>query len=1031
MKLEKFYEDLTVFHVGTQPNRAYFIPASKALDSFGENRGNSDRFMLLSGPDWQFNYYENPLLVPEDFFTPDYPAREFTATPVPSVWQNHGFDTHQYTNVSYPIPFDPPYVPLDNPCGAYRRTFTYHQSPDAPKAFLNFEGVDSCFYVWLNGEFVGYSQVSHCTSEFDVTDKLMEGENVLAVLVLKWCDGTYLEDQDKFRMSGIFRDVYLLQRPVKGIRDYFIKARPANNYAGGEITIDLAFFNQQVPVEYALKDMEDQLIVNGRCEDSQIHITLPQANLWSAESPYLYTLELATGSEVITEGIGIREIHVDGGVLYINGQNIKFRGVNRHDSDPKTGFVISQDQFRNDLILMKEHNVNAVRTSHYPNAPHLYHLYDYYGFYVMDEADNESHGAERIYSSAERWEDRAKNWNKPIANNPDFTAAAVDRTQMMVERDKNRASVVIWSMGNECAYGCTFEAALKWTKEFDETRLTHFESSIHTDDPAKYDYSNIDLFSRMYPSLAEIDHYFELAGKDPQNLPGNMLGEQKPYVLCEYAHAMGNGPGDLEEYHAIFHKYDGMCGGFVWEWCDHAIYLGKTIAGRDKYVYGGDHREFPHDGNFCMDGLVYPDRRPHTGLLELKNVQRPARVEAFDQQTGEIRIKNYLDFLTLNEYARIRAELSCDGRIIWTQNVDESEMPAIPPHETGTLKLALPVPAAGKCCLKISYLLKRDELLLTRGHLLGFDELALNTKDNRNQTVVKLLADTPAGGAIAVQDTERYLCLNSPDFIYTFDKFTGTFSKMVYRHRTLLEKPMEYNIWRAPMDNDRRMKEEWIKAGYDRAYSRGYETVVKEQGGRIVIEHTAALLAVAVQKIMTIRARWTISPAGTVTLRINAAKNPEFPFLPRFGLRLFLPKEMDQVTYCGLGPQESYVDKHHGAWHGVFAGPIDQFHEDYLMPQENGSHWDCDYVSLESAACRLTAVSKTGFSFNASCYTQEELTEKMHNYELEKAPCHVLCLDYAQSGCGSNSCGPELLPEYRLNGENIEFEVTLIPDIVR
>ena len=691
MLVPRYYEDLSVLHLNTMPNRAYYIPASVSMDTVGEKREGSDRFVLLNG-DWKFRYYESIYDLKEAFYEEGFCTCGFDEIPVPSVWQNHGYDRHQYTNVRYPFPLDPPYIPQDNPCGAYVHKFEYQKQADAPKAYLNFEGVDSCFYVWLNGTFVGYSQVSHSTSEFDVTPYLKDGENTLAVLVLKWCDGSYLEDQDKFRMSGIFRDVYLLLRPEQGIFDYFLKAVPSKDYKDGTIDVEFKFMDGEVPVNCRLLDVCGNLVAEQKAVDGKVHMEVKDAHLWNAEEPYLYTITYETEHEVITDHVGIREIHIEGNVVYLNGQKIKFHGVNRHDSDPVTGFTISQEQIMKDLVLMKEHNVNAIRTSHYPNAPHFYELYDAMGFYVIDEADNESHGTSMRYIESMDWETIRKLWNEMIADNPDYTESTVDRTQRCVERDKNRPSVVIWSMGNECAYGCTFEAALEWTKKFDDTRLTHFESALHVSDKRKYNFDNIDLFSRMYPSLEEIHEYVNEDGR-------------KPFVMCEFCHAMGNGPGDLEDNFRLIQQYDGVCGGFIWEWCDHAIDMGKTIEGRKMYAYGGDHGEYPHDGNFCMDGLVYPDRRVHTGLLEFKNVYRPARVVSYDQNSGELVLHNYMDFLNLKDYLTVSYEVLCDGTVIAKGTVENQALLDIPAHEEGTMTLPVDVPEKGKAALKISYAL--------------------------------------------------------------------------------------------------------------------------------------------------------------------------------------------------------------------------------------------------------------------------------------------------------------------------------------
>lgn len=1014
MIVPKYYEDLHVLHKNTMPNRAYYIPASARMDCLAEERERSDRFILLSG-EWKFRYFSSIYEAKEEFYRDGFDTKGFDTVTVPGVWQNYGCDRHQYTNTRYPFPMDPPYVPHANPCGEYVRTFTYCRDEKAPKAFLNFEGVDSCFYVWLNGAFAGYSQVSHSTSEFDVTDLLRDGDNTLSVLVLKWCDGSYLEDQDKFRMSGIFRDVYLLRRPGEGIFDYFVKARPTEDYKDGVVDVAFWYRNEQAATKASLFDADGKLAAQGWARDGGISLPVENARLWNAEDPYLYTLVLETEGEVITDYVGIREIHAQDGILYLNGVKIKFHGTNRHDSDPVTGFAIGKEQIMKDLKLMKEHNINAIRTSHYPNAPWFYPLYDRFGFYVIDEADNESHGTVDVYMEERDWEIRSKSWNEAIADNPAFTQAAVDRTRRCVERDKNRPSVVIWSMGNECAYGCTFEEALKWTKEFDDTRLTHFESARYVSDKRKYDYSNIDLFSRMYPPLEEIHEYFEEDGT-------------KPYVMCEVCHAMGNGPGDLEDYFKVIHSYDGACGGFIWEWCDHAIDLGKTIEGKKVYAYGGDHKEYPQDGNFCMDGLVYPDRRPHTGLLEHKNVYRPARIAEFHQDKKELVLHNYMDFLNLKDFCKVRYEVICDGVVVEEGLAGEQGTVDLEPHEQKAVPLSFEVPQKGKCFLKVSYYQKKESAFLPAGFLLGFEETAVETEQNENQKVAKLFAADAKEAEFEVSEDDCVLTVATPRFCYTYDKLTGLFAGMVYENISLLERPMEFNIWRAPTDNDRNIKHQWMEAQYDRIVTRAYETKVKTGKEEVTIETALSIAAVYIQRILNIKAAWTIRADGSVDAAFAVEKNPDFPFLPRFGLRLFMPKAMDRVNYCGIGPAESYVDKKWAGFHGVFDTSVKDMHEDYIMPQENGSHHDCDYVTVYGNRAALTAAGRETFAFNASVYTQEELTEKTHNYQLVESPYTVLCVDYRQSGIGSNSCGPKLLEKYRLNEEKFRFDVRLIPE---
>ena len=800
MIIPAHYENLLMQHQNTTPNRAYYIPASVRLDDAAEHRERSDRFQLLNG-NWRFRYYESIHDLTEHFYEPDFCCDAYDTIPVPSVWQNHGYDQHHYTNIRYPFPADPPYVPYDNPCGAYLHRFSYQKDEAAPRAYLNFEGVDSCLYVWLNGQYVGYNEVSHSTSEFDVTDKIIEGENVLAVLVLKWCDGSYLEDQDKFRTSGIFRDVYILKRPENCIRDYFV----TNTLEADKATLRIrfAYNGEAVPTAVKLLDRSDKVVAkgkpaayeNGGVYTHQMTMTVKEPTLWNPEQPYLYTLLLEMPNEIITDRWGFREIHTENNMVYLNGSPIKFRGVNRHDSDPVTGPVISVEHMKRDLRMIKEHNFNSIRTSHYPNAPMFYQLCDQYGFLVIDEADHESHGASELYCSEnEVWENHVEHWNEPFADNPDFLEATMDRTQRCVQRDKNRPSVICWSMGNESAYGCCFEAALAWTKHFDPARLTHYESAQYRSRTRKYDFSNIDLYSNMYPSLETLQAYVD-------------SNPDKPYLMCEYAHAMGNGPGDLEDYWKFIQANGEMSGGFVWEWCDHAVYKGDTEDGKPIYWYGGDHGEYPHDGNFCVDGLVYPDRRPHTGLLEYKNVNRPARVAAYDPKAGQLTLHNYMDFVSLHEYLSIAWELTCDGEMLQSGIIEK--IPAIAPHADGTLPLHVEIPNKGKCFLKIRYLAKQATELLPAGFDLGFDEIFLDNADSRNQVALALwkkkalLEDN-----IVVTEEERWLILSTMNYTYRYDKFTGMFAKLTYGGQELLNKPMDLNIWRAPTDNDRKIKVE-------------------------------------------------------------------------------------------------------------------------------------------------------------------------------------------------------------------------------
>lgn len=1101
MTIPHHYENLHILHENTMPDRNYYIPAEKAYSTPLDARDHSNRVQFLNGT-WKFRYYDSIYNLQDEFYSEGYDVSGFDDIPVPSVWQMHGYDYHQYTNVRYPFAFDPPYVPKDNPCGAYVTDFIYDQNEDAPLAHLNFEGVDSYFYVWLNGRYVGYSQVSHSTSEFDITEFIRNGSNRLCVLVLKWCDGSYLEDQDKFRMSGIFRDVYILKRSEGAVYDYFIKTScdDIKDPTKAEVNIDFTAFtgyscgedrfsskpetgvdkdtDSNVDIEVTILNADGSICSSGcvkreicaqgdantnaaeiktTASSSSITLSIDSPVLWNAERPYLYTVIIRCAGEVITDRIGIREITIENKIVYINGMPIKFHGVNRHDSDPVTGFTISREQIIKDMSLMKQHNVNAIRTSHYPNAPYFYELCDEYGFYVIDEADIEAHGPSELFYSDNNWDNKAARWNEPIADNPEFCESILDRVKRCVIRDKNRPCVVIWSMGNESAYGVTFEKALAWVKSYDKSRLTHYESAQYTDGKRKYDYSNLDLYSRMYPSISEMAEYIDGDG-------------DKPYILCEYCHAMGNGPGDLEDYFQFFDSHETTCGGFVWEWCDHAIYNGKAANGKAMYAYGGDSGETIHDGNFCMDGLVYPDRRPHTGLLEFKNIHRPARIANYDGANGILTLHNYLDFTDIRDYLTMSYEVTCDGQVVTSGNID---VPSVAPHGDGTVSLS-PVTNIQKSLsdlyasshsdvscssdvanytkdiithrmfLRVIYKAACDSAFVREGDVLGFDEIELGSQDlNKaltSDTTQNLTEQDPTAldtisAPLHILETDAEFVISGSSFEYTFDRNTGNFAGIAVDGQELLAAPCDKTIWRAPTDNDRNIKREWLRAHYDMTYERTYETscIIKE--GYAVISCSSSLAAPTVQPVLRIKTEWTISAEGTITSRMHVTKNSEFPMLPRFGVRIILKKDMRNVSYIGMGPYESYVDKHHASWHGSFSASIDAMHEDYIMPQENGSHFDCNYVQISSlgendsktdmSAHSITATSAVPFSMNASPYTAEELTNAAHNYELPESGKSVLCIDYRQNGIGSNSCGPELDEKYRFDEDEWEFGFTM------
>lgn len=1000
MKLPNYYEDFSVQNVNAEKNRAYYIPFCEK-DTGYEDRKNSSRLTMLSG-DWNFKYSENGISdLDEDFFKLTPKEISINTIPVPSNWQNHGYDRHQYTNVEYPFPFDPPYVPYENPCGVYARDFEIKKN-DSESYYINFEGVDSCFYLWINGEFVGYSQVSHSTSEFDITKYVNDGKNTAVVLVLKWCLGSYLEDQDKFRMSGIFRDVYILSRPKNHIRDYFVHTSLKDGKAVIDVDIE---YTAASKTEYALFDNKENKIAEGTA-DSKITVTVDEPELWNAENPVLYTLVMKSEGEVIYENIGIREITVDNGVIKVNGKPIKFRGVNRHDSNPYRGYAVTVDDMLEDLRLMKEHNVNAIRTSHYPNSPLFTKMCDEYGFYVIDESDIECHGVVCRNGGYDN------QFYGNIASDLRFAPAILDRIQKNVMRDKNRPCVIIWSMGNESGFGECFVRAGKWVKSYDSSRLLHYENMWY-DEGTEPDFSVTDVISEMYSSPKFIDEQI-FSGEEvrmAKNRFNCFKDDNRPYMLCEYSHAMGNGPGDLEEYFNLIHKHDRFAGAFVWEWCDHAIYNGTDKDGKEMFLYGGDFKEYPHSSNFCVDGLVYPDRTPHTGLKGFKNVNRPVRAFAEDIVNGEFTLWNILDFTDADKEITLEWEVSVDGEVTQRGN---ASVPSVKPHERASIKIPFTMPESGSAYIRLVYLQKEDKAMTPKGFELGFDQFKLPVER-------ECFMPDLNGEDMSVTENENNVTVKANGFTYEFDAKKGVISSITKGNKHLIEKPMEYNVWRAPTDNDINDKEKWKEARFDRTYSRAYSSTVTKESDRVVIETECALTAVVVGPVMRMKNTFTIFSDGTLKVDIHAERNDKMPNPPRFGVRFFIPESYNDVEYIGFGPFEAYKDKNFASYFGKFSSPIDKMHEDYIFPQENSSHCMSEKVTLSSGTDKITVLSDESFSFNASVYTQEELTEKAHNFELEKSGYSVLCIDYDMSGVGSNSCGPELLEQYRITDTEIDF----------
>ena len=996
MKLEKYYEDHHSFHVNCEKPRAYYIPYGGAVTALSGNRERSDRFTLLSGQ-WAFSYYDRIDDVPEDIVNTDKSIERFPTLPVPANWQLHGYDNPQYTNYRFPFPYDPPYVPLANPVGVYLRDFTVDED-EGNRQYMVFEGVDSCFYLFVNGKQVGYSQVSHCTSEFDITDYVTFGTNRVTVIVMKWCDGSYLEDQDKWRLSGIFRDVYVLSRPKGHITDYFIKTAVSPDYRSAEITVQIEAPNPE-GIGLTLSNPEGVVLARTKTDfDGYGAFTVTNPILWSAETPDLYTLVIEAYGEYIPESVGIKDLRVVDGVIKINGRGVKFRGVNRHDSDPVVGSAVTEDLMLKDLLLMKEHNINAIRTSHYPNDPRFLQLCDKYGFYVIDEADIECHGV--LFTSGEY---RMKEFGM-LAGDEDWEDAILDRVQLLVERDKNRPCIVMWSMGNESGYGVNFIKALAWTKNRDSSRLTHYEGAFYVDAPGPE--KEPDVVSTMYASVESCMEY--LKRED----------ENRPYVLCEYCHAMGNGPGDLKEYWDVIYANPRFCGGFVWEWCDHGIQIGTTFDGKPKFAYGGDFGETLHDNNFCVDGLVTPDRVPNSGLRELKYVIQPVRIEPVDLKEGRFRIYNLYDFTYLSRYECVW-EVTRFGKVVGSGSLGAL---AIPPQNNDMIMIDYKLPQDGECYVRISFRLISDTVFASEGTEMGFAQFLLPAE-------VQYIPVKTHPNSVYFTENGNFVAVIGPSFHYTFDKTLGSFAQLNVHNKDMLASPVEYNVWRAPIDNDMFTKEQMKKIGLNALKPRVYGITCETEKDFVKIGTTLSLMADARRTKIYLNSEWTVNSHGEISLCSDVEiRDDLIEFLPRFGLRFHLQKTFHICEYFGMGPEDSYIDKCRSSYMGRFKRTVETMFTDYIKPQENGNRHNTKYGAVyDNKHCGLMVVSREGMDFSALPYSHEELEAAAHNYELPEPSHTVVTADYKQSGVGSGACGPALAEQYRLSEKKFTFRIKIRP----
>lgn len=1036
MRLAKEYENYDKLHEGILPDRAYYIPYGCEKSALTLHRKDSERFIDLDGQ-WSFGYYPNPEAVPEKVSSEDFdPDKEgYVSMPVPSNWQMFGYDHHQYVNHNYPIPYDPPYVPYENPTGVYVRDFELGKEHGEMNKYLVLEGVDSFYYLWINGKYAGYSQISHAASEFDISEYVHEGRNRITVMVLKYSVGTYFEDQDKERLSGIFRSVYILARPKNHMRDFTVKTLLSNDYQNARVQVS-ADFTGEAALQLSLLDPHGRKVAEGAVStaDNTAMLEITQVQLWNAETPNLYTLVMASEEEVIAHKVGMREICRKKNVIYLNGKKIKFKGVNRHDTDPFHGAAVTEEDMLTDLRLMKEGNVNAIRTSHYPNSPLFVEMCDKYGFYVISESDIETHGCADLYNELHE-----SGTYSNLADDPRYLEAIWERIRKNVIRDKNSASVLVWSLANEAGYGGNFEKAAAWISEYDDTRLIHYVEAMYCRvyDPeavtkdvildiqqtprkkGEFDRSKMDFFANMYADFEWIENYltgnYDAMERKGKNERAQDEVQGLPLIESEMCHAMGNSCGDLDGYYELMYKYDNYAGNFIWEWSDHGIYTGKSTGGKDMFLYGGDFGEFPHNNNFCMDGLIYPDKKPHTNYIEMKNIGRPVRLRKHDMQKGEYTFQNMLDFTDISDLCDITYRIIREGEVLAEGSFDDVQCA---PYDFVTLKLPQKVPYEPHTYVMFYYVQKEAKELTGAGYVLGFDQVLTDCPVQEKEKEYDAW-DAPV---LTEGDDEYVIKAADESFRYVFRKHLGTFENIVHKNVSYITQPMEYNIWRAPIDNDRYIVKKWEAARYNRAVTRVYETSACLEGKAAVIRIKAAIVTVSLQRILNMDITYTVTPDGAIKTVIDAMKTPAMPYLPRFGLRMMLPKCFEQVEYYGYGPYESYCDKNKASYVDRFVTTVEKLHEDYCRPQENGSHYGCEYVRVSDSYAAITVSAKNTLSFNASHYTAEELTVKAHNFELEECGQTVLCIDSKHSGIGSSSCGPYLYEEYRVDGGPICFE---------
>ena len=1045
-------QDQHVTGIGCEPPRAYFLPYSSREAALSAGRRAGGRVRFLNG-DWFFSFYGS---VPEavralkDSASDGGDALKKRRIKVPSTFQEYGYDLPQYLNIDYPFAFDPPFVPDRNPAGIYLREFTLPREFRGRRVYFRTEGVDAMFFVFINGRFSGMGQCSHLPNEFEITGAVdFDGVNEIALLVVKYAWSSYLEDQDKYRFTGITRDVMLVAREQSHLRDVFLKTEIEFG-GGGEplfaaVSAEPVFEGPAQSIHAELYDVERKLAAEAFSDGGSFRIEIPEPKLWTAETPYTYRLLLASGDEYIPFTVGLREIGItDDGVFTVNRRPVKIKGVNHHDTDPLRGSYMPLEALKNDLLLMKRHNINAVRTSHYPKTPEFYDLCAELGLYVIDECDIETHGTWR-------GGDARGSLMNVLNDDREWDGAFMDRMVRMVERDKNFPAVVVWSMGNEAFFGENFMKLSEFARKRDPGRPVHYERDLEA--------VSTDILSQMYTACAEVER---IAKENEQRALSG--GKVKPFFLCEYSHAMGNGPGDPKDYWEVFYRHRSLMGGCVWEWADHSVTAfrtggktvpynavrmpqyaaegllpggdGKKLKGHKFSSYGGSFGEYSNDGNFCVDGLVSPYREPSTGLLELKEAIAPVNISLVDGRGGIIRVTNRYDFLTLDDVA-LSYRVADQLEVIKTGRVDA--LPAIKPGESAEVKLPYDIPEESplEFFLDVEASLKNDTPYLAAGEPLCSFRFGLPVRAAAEEKC-------PASRMPAIDVTEengklRFRGTGGSDFLYVIDSHTGAFEAIRKDGADFLKGPAGFDIRRAPTDNDRNIRSRWEAWNYHLASNNCRSFKILEKGaGCVKLAGEYSLGGPAVTPPVRYSAEYVIYGNGEIGVAVTGKVAENAPPLPGFGMELVMPQGFDRMRFFGYGPLSSYRDMHAYTKPGIYDMAVSDNYTHYVKPQETGNHIGTRWALVYDGNMQgLLVKGMPEFEFNCLKYDSRTLSETLYDADLSESPYTFVRISCRNRGIGSNSCGPELAPEYDFTEKAFSYSFVIKPvfveeeDIVR